>query len=73
MRKSIEELLEHYRDVNFYYNNCMEYHNLIYLLNSIIEDIADYCGGYTCTKSLELEADILKEFKIDEIQADKIP
>ena len=68
MRKSVDELLQWFKDINTYYNSSVEYQNLQFFVNKIIEDIADYCGGYGCTKSLELEADILKEFKIHEIQ-----
>lgn len=68
MQQSVANLLEWYKDINHYYNNSIEYKNLQFLVNRIIEDIADYCGGYTCTKSLELADDILKEFKIHEIQ-----
>lgn len=66
MRKSVADLLDYYEEINFFYNDCMAYQNLVNMLNDIIEDIADYCGGYSCTKSLQLEADILKEFKINE-------
>lgn len=72
MRKSVEDLLDYYQEINFFYNNCMEYANLVHMLNDIIEDIADYAGGYGCTKSLELEADILKEFRINEVQTDGV-
>lgn len=68
MRKSVDELLHWFKDINAYYNSSVEYQNLQFFVNKIIEDIADYAGGYMCTNSLELEADILKEFKIHEVQ-----
>lgn len=66
MRESIKTFLDYYKDTSYFYNDWRAYRNLVNMLNAVIKDVADYCGGYGCTKSLELEADIIREFLIEE-------
>lgn len=65
MPDSLEEFLIEIHNINFMYNNAGKHDSVVYRYNKIIDDIADFVGGYCCTNSLELAEAIEKQFKIE--------
>ena len=56
---------------NFYGKEYKADHFVNTLINNLVDEIAEFVEGYTCTKSLELADEIIKKFKVEEIEYGK--
>lgn len=52
-----EDILHHFQDINFYYNDCMMYDDLSRMLDELIAENKGewivFNGGYICSKCRE--------------------